>query len=494
MAQQQIYTVELDGVEYEIEGDRPPTEQEARQIVSQFKTQPQEDFAQGTITPDMLRFAGPQTMDQMQNRANVVSAQSQGLSEGASGGAEGFVKGLPGGAVDGLLGIPSAIATAGNALWETVQGGIRFAQDPMAESAQIGANLSAIPGQAMDALEGAHRMAATDPERFGENVGRLTGAVETTAATAAATPFIPGRILRGVGGKVRELGKSAKFPLQISGAHQIAMGNPIGGVGLILAPGAMERTGSGMQRLGTRTGAALETMPGRFSQLQEDVRGLQGTKGSPEMVASVRQKIDTLRTEINERRRVAKLDEDIKRVQADQSRLDGLENQFRKLSGQASAPIAPVASHTPSAPRRAEPSDADLMRQMGIGEASIAGARRSTLPTADRLAPRMAPPPAQPPPRLSNMESAALAREVRTPKVPVSDLPPSRTSRDMSGSPGLSENDVRALGLNPANRITGLNEVAATRMLLDRARRERNYIESARLEKRLQDLLADERQ
>ena len=77
-----IYTVEIDGVEYDIEGDRPPTEAEARAAVGAFQTPKQATAPPAAATAGMLP---PSTVAGDPDPRELAISKAQRFAQGAPG-------------------------------------------------------------------------------------------------------------------------------------------------------------------------------------------------------------------------------------------------------------------------------------------------------------------------------------------------------------------------------------------------------------------------
>jgi hypothetical protein len=75
--------------------------------------------------------------------------------------------------------------------------------------------------------------------------------------------------------------------------------------------------------------------------------------------------------------------------------------------------------------------------------------------------------------------SKELMKRQKAKRVPVSEIPASRTSREMSATPGLSKADALALGIDPRMIIKDLDPELVKQMLAERARRPALYREEA---------------
>lgn len=200
---QQIYEVELDGKIYEIEGNRPPTEAEARQALQSYIPAEEEEPLQA-ISDDE-----PDT---------YIGGFLKGLGEGVAGGAKGFAKGLARSPLDLVQGIHGLLTT-----------------NPMTSLSNMAKSVGRIPG--------AVQSAAVDPEGWGKSVGSLTGQQMIGMGTPAAFP----KIGRGLGRSLEAAG-SHPFAWQLAGAHEMMSGRLPTGAALAAAPEVLTKTGGALQK------------------------------------------------------------------------------------------------------------------------------------------------------------------------------------------------------------------------------------------------------
>lgn len=137
---QQIYTVEIDGQQYDLEGDRPPTEAEARAAIQ----------SRGQVSPVAAAEPG-----------DYWAGARRGAVEGMTDGAKGFVTGLLESPKSALLGLLHVATTR-----------------PDTTIKELITSISDLP----DAI----RSAGVDPEQWGRQVGNLTGQTMISVATPAA--------------------------------------------------------------------------------------------------------------------------------------------------------------------------------------------------------------------------------------------------------------------------------------------------------------------
>jgi hypothetical protein len=211
---QQVYTVELDGKQYDIEGDRPPTEAEARQVVQSF----QAPEAEQVVPPSDITSIDPDEPDTM------IGGWLKGLTEGVAGGAKGYVKGLARSPID------------------LVQGVAGLVRHPVESIKSLPGALASIP----DAMQ----RSAVDPEGWGKSVGSLAGQQMLTAGLPKAVPPVG----RATGRALQTVGEHA-FPWQLAAAHQMMGGNIPGSIGLAVAPEVFKRTGSALESAFRKRGA-----------------------------------------------------------------------------------------------------------------------------------------------------------------------------------------------------------------------------------------------
>lgn len=123
--------------------------------------------------------------------------------------------------------------------------------------------------------------------------------------------------------------------------------------------------------------------------------------------------------------------------------------------------------------------EAPVSRISDITSEGVAAARPGELPAPGLTIGSMPGPTGAPRSRsLGPIEQQMLKRE----KVPSSKIPASRSSREMSATPGLSREDALAIGLNPDLKITGLTPEAIELLLAERAARSGAYRTNAGLD------------
>ena len=98
----------------------------------------------------------------------------------------------------------------------------------------------------------------------------------------------------------------------------------------------------------------------------------------------------------------------------------------------------------------------------------------------------------------SPIEAQAMGR-TSTSKMPIEQVPASKSSgsrgggSQMSATPGLTINDMQAVGLNPKVKVTSITPDVAQQILTARRQRGMSYAEDAYLQKRLDQLLSTDR-
>lgn len=145
---QQVYTVEIDGQDIEIEGDRPPTEAEARQALQAYQT------------------AGPQPLPEGEPDT-YMGGFMKGLGEGVEGGARGFVEGVKNSPVDLVRSTLGLVTT-----------------NPVDTIKNFFTGLGDIPEAVADA--------GRDPQGWGEKVGSVAGQTALTGGIAKGVSAAPG--------------------------------------------------------------------------------------------------------------------------------------------------------------------------------------------------------------------------------------------------------------------------------------------------------------
>ena len=139
---QQIYTVEIDGTQYDIEGDRPPTEAEARQAVGAFKSEPTAP-ATPAATPSLAAGTRPVGRVSMSQAATGGELNAPASSHRAS------LKTI--GAIAGTAMAGPVLRSAGLAAGPVAA---RVADSPLGQAA-IGGVVGGIQGGSKGALSGA---------------------------------------------------------------------------------------------------------------------------------------------------------------------------------------------------------------------------------------------------------------------------------------------------------------------------------------------------
>ena len=174
-------------------------------------------------------------------------------NEPVAGGLVGFAEGLPQGVAGSIGAIAHSPIDILNAMVSTAKGAERLSKDPVGTLSEAYESVKNMPGSTFESIRNglAHfrDLAATDPEAFGKAVGNATGEVGTGLATMGASRVIPKPLARTVGQGLATVGKKAEWPLWITGAHQLAGGNPMGFVTLGM-PSALKSTGTGLVHLG----------------------------------------------------------------------------------------------------------------------------------------------------------------------------------------------------------------------------------------------------
>jgi hypothetical protein len=233
----------------------------------------------------------------------------------------------------------TGLAKAGaQELGATVKGAFNLANDPGKTLTNAGNAVANIPHAIGGMVDSAVKTAGTDPEGFGREVGHQTADAEASTALLGGLKFAPKPVARGAGRLMNTIGKEAKWPLRMVGAHQLGSGNPMG-VLTMAAPEALKKQGGALERWGTEVGAADTGPAATFLKLEQDLAT--GAKTSEQLT----QQVGELQADLVKRRATAKLPEDIAAIQKEQTRLDRIKAKVQK-----SAPKPAVALGRGEAP------------------------------------------------------------------------------------------------------------------------------------------------
>lgn len=368
----QKYRVDTDKGSYEVEVEVP---------------EPPKSGDEGYIKP---------TSEPSLTRSPAMAA-IRGFSEGAAAGAKGFAKGVVPGVVHGVESTLGAVPALAREAVQTIAGAGHLAEDPGATLANAGRAIAAVPGKIADTAQSALDLARSDPEAFGKATGDVTGQAAVGIGTARAVPLA----LKPVAGKVGELaetvGKKGQWPIRMMGAHQLGSGNPLGIATMALPEGLK----SGGRALRIASGAtAADLNPELASKLQDQFNeGMIGRN-------------------LSHADEVAKTTANKIRMGAIEKAKQGLEAKPPSVTESVSA-TAPQGGRSavrtsygaPSGPKT-EVSTEDLLRKQGLDPNKVVSVGPVTS-RADKIAPRMAPPPIQDS-RISNI-APEVTKPVTTP-------------------------------------------------------------------------------
>lgn len=261
-------------------------------------------------------------------RALRGSTQSEMILHSMDDAAKGFFKGVIPGAANAVLGlIPGLVHGAIGA----VKGGINLAEDPVKTLTDAWEAVKGSPGRGAGILKEALDLAKKDPEAFGRQMGEVTGGAEAGILGARVAPLVPGATGQAIGTTMEAAGTHGKWPLRMMGAHQIGSGNVLGGVASIMAPEALAKGGRAIRLASTPVGAVAGEMPTRFLELQQDLRA-----GATDVLP----RVEAMQAELTAARKTAKLPEQIKDLQRQQTQLDKLRKQATPAAGPDTAAAA----------------------------------------------------------------------------------------------------------------------------------------------------------
>lgn len=172
----------------------------------------------------------------------------KGGKEGMVGGAKGFFRGIGPGLKSIATETLPGIVNAGVGL---AKGAVNFAKDPGKTLAEAAAGASSAFSKVPALYEELKTLAATDPEAFGKSVGEFTANAEGMMALAALVPLLPKPMALKVGTSLERVGKTGEFAAYLTGAHQLAGGDPKGLITLAL-PGTMRAAAKPLIKFGTK--------------------------------------------------------------------------------------------------------------------------------------------------------------------------------------------------------------------------------------------------
>ena len=349
----------------------------------------------------------------------------------------------------------------------------------------------------LDTLKGvgdfAHRVVSGEPETVGEGLGALA-----TGAASGGIPAAAKAELRAVPFGIRTAGKATELAgkgAEVLGEHSAPLGragmiptallgHPMVAAAELLAPPVIRFIGKGAQKAGQAIQRGATALSDTFSD---------------EASAS--------------------------RMPFDQTRIIGSNPEPWPMRAPIGAPALPphpvemgAAPDTsfvrgvPAQPAMAErlglpapamqmpaAPDASFVRgipaELPVKEGELVAAPPS--PLVQAMMPDM--PVQAPPTNLSPIQQYMLQQEAKPGKVPVAQVPKSRSSgaqgggSTVSGTPGLTVNDMQTLGLNPEIRLSALTQDAIDKILDARKARGLAYREEARLRKLLEARMGADR-
>lgn len=450
----------------------------------------------------------------------------KGMKEGVVGGFKGYVKNQPMDVLRGFGEIAKTPYYLAKSVYDAGVGAVNLAMDPKGVLQQSASDVSNMlkmaPQRVSNYVTEEMRRARTNPEQFGADVSHVTGPIEAGLLTGKAATTLPAPVARVTGNMIANIGDKGHWPLTIAGAHELGSGNPMGIVTMTL-PDQMVKWGNALERLGTPAGSALATPKGQYVQMSTDVNSL-ARSGDEGALARLRAQVEEKNIELN-KRLVGKVTErDMDAIVKEQTllnkirkQLDATEKNMRDRANAATraaqieadkAGLAPgpktvteTTSATDATGNRStsktvyRPEVEDLQGTAGV---NVEEELKKLGLSGDRLqkAAQSAGPQRKGSVRLPDEPLKATQTEptAPTPKTGVEGVRPSRTSREMSATPGLSRNDVLSIGLNPDNPIKALSQKAVDQIMQSRQFRALDYAEQARLEARLKALLASENQ
>lgn len=416
-------------------------------------------------------------------------------------GGRGFVKGAAGVVAHPLNTLGGILQSAAEEGLSTIAGTYHLATAPRDTLRGAGHDIMTKVPEAFNAV--AHK-ASVDPEGFGQDVGAMTANTAAGFALGGATRFVPKPLARGAGGLLDTIGKEAKWPIRMVGAHQLGSGNPMGLVTIAL-PEQLRKSGEALQRWGTEPGALAGTPEETFLQVQQD---LHNAASDPAVASQLSAQLDDLRAKLVTQRQDAKLSADLAGVQKAQNRVDQLSKALKTVTSKASKTVDPTAlTEAELTQIRRQVTDPDLQAQV-IERFKAQKAGTTPVPTAQatsgaasvarppiRVTGPMQPPqeavvaltgPSTPPPPIR------IAPETLE-KLPTSENPIVGASKSrrggMSATPGFTVNDLESVGLNPALNYKSLTREVLEALKTARASRSETYRINAGLDQGGSDAL-----
>lgn len=292
---------------------------------------------------EIVKGSGPHTLetrpgaaDTPMSRARVTRPNSDLSAMAASdtanaslAGGRGFIRGAAGVAAHPLDTLGGILQSAADEGLNTIAGTYHLATAPRDTLRGAGHDIMTRVPEMFDA---AVHKASTDPEGFGQDVGAMTANTAAGIALGGAARFAPKPLARGAGGLLDTIGKEAKWPIRMVGAHQLGSGNPMGLVTIAL-PEQLRKSGEALQRWGTEPGALAGTPNDTFLQVQQD---LHKASSDPAIASQLSSQLDDLRAKLVEQRQTAKLPADLASVQKAQNRIDQLSKALQGATAKAS--------------------------------------------------------------------------------------------------------------------------------------------------------------
>lgn len=236
MADEPLIIVDAQGVEHEFPAGMDPKKAGAI-IRAQTQGQPLAD-----------QNEGKGILDQPTNIPGVGPMTLRGMYQGALGGAKGFAKEIMPAVASAMN--PINVAKGFVGLGMDAVKAISSLANPEKAYADTQAGLAKLPDATRKAVSEALDQAANDPESFGKIMADITGGAEVAMATARVLPMMPKPIALKVGQSLAKVGKTGEFAAYLTGAHQIASGDPKGLVTMAI-PAAMRAASGPLIRMGT---------------------------------------------------------------------------------------------------------------------------------------------------------------------------------------------------------------------------------------------------
>lgn len=389
---------------------------------------------------------------------DYLEGAGQGFREGVIGGAKGFARGVVPGAIAAVKGAPRSLYDMGKGGVDAVMGGYHLFTDPTKTSHNAIDAMSGIPGKISDAVSAAATKAGADPEGFGNDVGRVTGATEVGILGARAVPLAPKPIARAVGNVMEQVGTKGAWPIRMMGAHQLGSGNPMGIVTMGM-PEVLQKGGQGLQRLGAVPSSATGSV--RWNPTEG---ANVAAAAAPEAAAAASGLSDV---EIAGLKKQGYSEESIARVAANAAPKPVAPKPIRVL-GKAAQDLA-EGKATPAPVRGPASTLDDLAKKLGTGINEDAAVQDHQLQVENAS-------------RLAN----------RNGRVPMQDaLPASKSRGPMSNTPGLTRSDLEAVGMNPNMNYKDMTPDLVDKIKAARTARHGTHYANAQTDKSLRSILED---